>query len=155
MSYINIIQIITDKDNRKELISESDIIEDNFFNERCVYGGEPKEYEEEIKYIAKYLRPVAFVNKRKRTITFKSKRTVTEAILKGMRIAVRRAHDSFRKGKGRSSFYSVENDIGGLCLTRDIFYLNYCRPLMDILQDYTEGYIPRTVWIGSILDGHY
>lgn len=152
---INIIQIITDKDYRKDRISESDLLEDNYYLERTDYGGEPKEYKEEIEYIAKYLRPVAFVNKQKRTITFKSKKTVTETILKGMRTAVRRAHDSFRKGEGYSSFYSVENDIGGLCLTDDIFYLNYCRPLMDILQDYVKGYIPRTVWIGSILNGHY
>ena len=154
MSHFNIIQLMPDKDANR--ISEGTLYEDVYFKSRCDYGGDEKEYAKVIDTIARELRPVAFVNKRKRTITFKSKRSVREYLLRNARQAVGELTKKLRTGEGEiSSDWALRSRLESVGCCEDFFHLDYCRPLSDILLDYYHGWIPKTMYIGTILNGHF
>lgn len=154
MSHFNIIQLMPEKD--ADRINENALYEDHYFHARCDYGGNEKEYAEVIDTIKRELRPVAFVNKRKRTITFKSKNSVREYLIRNARKAVNELAKTLRTGKGEiSSDWALRSRLEGVGCCEDFFHLDYCRPLSDILLDYYHGYIPKTMYIGTILNGHF
>ena len=154
MSHINIIQLMPDKN--EDRIGESVLYEDPYFHTRCDYGGDEKEYDKAVDSIAKQLEPVATVDKKERTITFKPKDTVLEHLIANARKTFDEFERTLRTGSGdvgsNSAFCARFEDAG---CTDDIFFLSYCRPLSDILLDYLYGYIPETVWIGTVMDGHF
>lgn len=156
MSHFKIIQLVPEKEACKKAQIPFSLFEDPYYLERSDYGGEPVKYKEVIDRIAKELRPVAFVNKKKRTLTFKSKRSVREYFLRSVRRTVRELHKTLRTGQGNiGSHYRLRAALEDVCGCEDIFWLFYARPLSDILMDYLNGYIPRTVWFGEILNAHF
>lgn len=158
MSHLRIIELsptpIKEKDSCFDV---NDLIEDPLFLARCDYGGDRVKYKNMIDVFAKEIRPVAFVNKRKRTITFKSVKSVKKRYLHNITRTVRQLSSFLRTGEGEiRSDYSLHSNIDDVCGCDNMFFSdNYLHTLSSIVMEYINGYMPKTVYIGRVLDGHY
>lgn len=155
MSHYKIIEL-SPNPIKKSNFDILDIEDDPLFLERSDYGGEKWDYKEVIDQIAKDLRPVAFVNKRRRTITFKSKKSVTKTYLKNISYTVREFRKHLMTGSGEiRDDYALHSNIDDVCGCIDLFYVHYCQTLSGVISDYLNGCLPRKLHIGRILSGHF
>lgn len=156
MSHFNIIEIRRERPAKDERISYSDIREDNLFLSESDYGGDPltkEKFEQTLQKIKRQLKPVAYVNIRKRTIRFHKPDAVKKTFMKQVNKTVRSFRKMMEEGSYWTAEYSLREGVREL-FSDDLFYNGYCQKLSQVLVDYLAGYTPQILYIGNILDAH-
>ena len=155
MSHLNIVEINTERiplrDCHREICG---LYDDSVFLDTCDWGGEPVDnYDKALKQIQADLCKVATVNIRQRTIRFRSKNAVLRAYRRNIAEAYREHLKAIREG--HISNYALEKRIKRACGIDNLYYNNYCLNGGDLIEDYVNGYLPQTLYIGTVCDGHY
>lgn len=161
-----IIQLSSERITKQEHITFLDLTEDACLKSHSDYAGCEYQYEGVINEIATELRPVAFINKAKRTLTFKQPGTVRKIYLRNLLQVYRTTKRDLTGPTStdqanpsvRPSHRTVQNGIETVGLTDYLYFygpVGGCITLSELLLDYLNGHIPRTIRIGAILNYHY
>ena len=147
--YSHIIQVSSKTVKKKMHITFFDIVDDPYLSTHSDWHGSGCEFKEIADELSRELRPYAFVNKTKRTITFKKPGTVRQRLRKNIL-------DAFRKDKENSLTYGQLMDHLESCGASNVL-LTYgegqqsCHPLREALDDYIRGKLPKVLHIGGII----
>lgn len=155
MSHINIVEISTERiplcNCHREI---NGLYDDSVFLDSCDWGGKPVDnYDKELKQIQADLSEVATVNIRRRTIRFRSKKAVLRAYRRNIAEAYREHLKAIREGHINN--YALEKRIKRPCGIDYLYYNDYCLNGGDLIESYVNGYLPQTLYIGTICDAHY
>ena len=155
MAHINIVEINTERiplrDCHREICG---LFDDSTFLDTCDWGGEAvDDYDKALKQIQADLCEVATVNIRRRTIRFRSKKAVLRAYRRNIAEAYREHLKAVREG--HISNYALEKRIKRACGIYNLYYNEYCLNGGDLIESYIDGFLPQTLYIGTICDGHY
>ena len=155
MSHIHIVEISTERIPLRDCNREiRDLNDDSAFLDSCDFGGEPVDnYDKALKQIQADLREVATVNIRRRTIRFRSKNAVVRAYRRSIARAYREHLLAVRDG--HISNYTLKKRIMRSCGIYNLYYKDFCLNGGDLIENYVDGYLPQTLYIGAICDGHY
>ncbi len=155
MCHIRIVEISTERIPLRDCHDEiNGLCDDSVFNETCDWGGEPvDDYDKALKQIQADLCEVATVNIRRRTIRFRSKKAVLRAYRRNIAEAYREHLKAVKDGY--ISNYTLKKGIKQACNIDYLYYKDYCLNGGDLIEDYVNGYLPQTLYIGTIIDGHY
>lgn len=130
---------------------------DPLIAERSDYGGDEREFKDVAKRIQNDLRPIATVNIRKKTITFKPKEILMKMYMSYLDKVVKK-HKAIAKEKGIIKHYDLKTaveDVFGIDL---VFHgttsYTYCMTSGYLFAEYMNGYIPQVLHIGAILSCH-
>ena len=153
MGHTNVVEVSLAPVPKSKCYKNVNFEDDHTFDKRCDYGGEPVDnYEKELKNVKADLSLVASVNLRKRTIRFHSKQSVRKAYLKSLRNAFRNHKDLLKEGECRN--WKLVKDVEQVCGIDYLYLMGFCRNGGDIVEDYLNGKLPQTLYIGAILDAH-
>ena len=160
-----IIQLTTRKLKKNEHITVFDLTEDLCLKAHSDYAGPEYVIGDVLGSIASELQPVAFVNKNRRTITFKKEKTLEDQILRNQNAVHRYTKRGFRGGAaGYRSHKDVLKGIETVGVTDILFHYGEngandetasCHTLSEMLFDYLSGVLPRTLKIETVLNYHY
>lgn len=164
MSNFLVIQISEEKIEKDEHIDSYSIYNcgltesaDPLIAERSDYGGDERKFKDVAKRIQHDLRPIATVNIRKKTITFKPKEVLMKRYMSYLNKVVKE-HKAIAKEKGLIKHYNLKTaieDVFGIDLVfRGTTSYTYCMTSGYLLAEYMNGYIPRVLHIGAILSCH-
>ena len=154
MSHFRVIEISLSHVPVSRTREELNIYEDHLFLSRSDWGGEPvDDYGYALERIKDELRKVATVNRRKRTIRFRSRNAVKNAYLKSLNTTFRKHKARLKEGVCRH--YELRHAIDDICGIGDLFHTGYCQTGGQLIEDYLNGYLPQTVHIGTIIDAHF
>ena len=155
MSHINIVEISTERIPLRDCYREiNGLYDDSVFLDSCDWGGEPVDnYDKALKQIQADLCEVATVNIRRRTIRFRSKKAVVRAYRRSIARVYREHLLAVRDG--HISNYTLKKGIKRPCGIDYLYYKDFCLNGGDLIEDYINGYLPQTLYIGTICDGHY
>lgn len=169
--YSKIIQLTTRRLKKNEHLTAFDLTEDLCLKAHSDYAGSEYVIGDVIDSIASELQPVAFVNKNRRTITFKKEKTLEDRILRNQIAVHRDTKRGFRGNAvttlgaaGYRSHKAVLKGIETVGVTDILFHYGEngandetasCHTLSEMLFDYLNGYLPRTLKIETVLDYHY
>ena len=155
MSHLHIVEISTERINKKDCHREIwNLYDDSVFTKTCDWGGNPvDDYDRALTDVKVDLKAVATVNLRRRTITFRSREAVLNAYRKSGSRAVRRHGEALKKGFCEN--YKLLKDIEYPCGIRNIYHKDYCLNGGDLIEDYLNGHLPKTLYIGTVCNGHY
>lgn len=154
MSRYLIVELSTKKVPKDDRINGMAIYDDALFLRKSDWGGdEVKDEGIALNKLKRVLKPVASVNIRKRTVTFKKKETVLKKYKKAIKDIFKKRIEELNKGVCSHSGLTL--DIDEILGIEDIFYIDYCITAGDLLSEYINGYLPKKLYIGALLDGHY
>lgn len=152
--HFNVIQISENPVHKDDRIDMWDIAEDPLFLDESDYGGDEKKYSDVIESIKRELEPFCVVNKKKRTITFRPKKTVEREWLQAIDDTLTQFKENIRNKAYSTAEYQLRSHIREPHGVDDLFYNRYCRKFSSVIADYLAGYLPKTLYIGAILDAH-
>jgi len=163
MAHSLIIQLSRKRIPKKEYLSIFDLTEDPVFHSHADWGGAEGNLDDCLDDIAKKLSPVMFTNRRKKALTFKSKGTISAIIRKNLFRVYRSVRGALTKdAPGIRCHSSIVTNIESADITEYLFYyedrdsnLVRCHTLSEMLFDYLNGRIKKTLYIGGILDYHF
>ena len=156
--YSKIIQLKASPMSTREHITVMDLTEDKCLHAHSDWFGTPYEYDDIVYEIARELQPIAFLNKHRRTITFKKETTVSRLILKNLLVVYRNTRKELRGGV--CTHTGIVTDIETAGVSSFLFHYGIgdepaeCHTLSETLIDYMNGRLPRSLRIGAILDYH-
>ena len=164
--YSKIIQLSEQRLSRPEHITVFDLTEDSCLKAHSDYAGSEYQYDDVIDEIATELRPVAFINKARHTLTFKKQTSVERRYLKNLLQVYRDTKRGLFPStsslgpvvSGHHSHQAVNASLETVGVSDILFSYgqgNACHTLSELLFDYLNGNLPRTLRIGAILDYHY
>ncbi len=159
--YSKIIQLTPKRIPKEAYVTVFDLTDDICLKTHSNYAGCEHNYDDVIDEIATELRPIAFVNKARRTITFKKENTISKWILKNILLMYRDTKRSFRLApviptRGYRSHEAIRAAIDTVGVSDYLFYYGTedtkCHTLSEMLFDHINGDLPKTLRIGGILD---
>lgn len=150
-----IIQISQNPVPENEFISDSSLYEDYLYLQLSDYGGDPIEYDRAIDSIESELEPIATVDRKARTITFKKRSVVLKAWKQDVKLTVKRFREKLSEKAYWTAEYGLRHGVMMSFDVEDLFYDGCCKTLSQVISDYLAGYLPRTLHIGAILDFHF
>ena len=159
MSSLYVIQLAEEPFGAKsKRIMDIDLCEDELFKMRADFAREPLREDELprfFEYASRVFAPVVTVDADKRTITFLDPKTVLEAYTNDFALKTTKFLESLRQGK--LDHWKYRRAIDAPFGIGDLIYGaggDFCRTLPDVLEDYTKGYVARTMYFGNILSCH-
>lgn len=153
MSSFWVIQISAEPVNEDNRLGYSLLWEDPIYNEKSDYDNDPVPFREAVESIRNELKSFATVNAKKRTITLLDKETVKAEYLKRIEKAMDRFREDFAKGQFTMAEFHLRNGVREVGI-EDLFHDRYCKTFSAVITEYLAGYLPQTVYIGSILSAH-
>lgn len=164
--YSKIIQLSEQRLSKPEHITIFDLTEDQCLKAHSDYAGSEYQYDDVIDEIATELRPVAFINKTRHTLTFKKQTSVERKYLRNLLQVYRDTKKGLfpsipligTASPGYHSHHAVNAGVETVGVSDYLFSYgpdNACHTLSELLFDYLNGNLPRTLRIGAILDYHY
>ena len=165
MAHSLIIQIIQTKGGKDEPISVFDLIEDQVFRSHSDWGGAEGSFADNARDIAKKLRPVCFINQRRRTLTFKSIGTLKKYYVHSMVSTVKKISASFKDKNGNGEIQTHTKVIDAIETLSDtsryLFYYgkeghpSQCHTLSELILDHINGNLPKKIYIGKVILGYH
>lgn len=147
--YSYIIQVSAKTIKRKVFMNFFDLVDDPYLATHSNWHGLDGESSKVLDTVADELRPYAFVNKKRRTITFKKPSSVRRALRKNLL-------EAYKNAKNGADTYEALIDHIDTCGVTDIL-LRYgegtqrCHPLRKTVHDYLQGELPRVIHFGGIV----
>ena len=155
MSGLLVLQLSTEPCREEDLISFDALSEDELYNMRTDYDNEPRSLEEVKRWVQDEFGPFASVDAEKRTVTFHDRKTVRRAWKRALLGCLRRFLREIRKGKTVMGEYHLRRGVAEPFDFRNLLYYDgYCHNASTLVAEYLEGAMPRTLFIGSVLEGH-
>lgn len=157
MGHNHIIQLLEEPFTEENGIDEESVWEDNRFNMKFDYTCGEKVDEERIKAIRRLkeeIKPFATVNVGKGTITFRKTEVVKKHFLREINRLTKEIKIKIMDNKFDSANYIMRNNMVSFGFD-GLFYKDFCIPTSTIVSDYMSGWLPKTLYIGTIIDAHY
>lgn len=165
MPHSCIIQLTKTKPEKKESLSVFDIIEDQVFRSHSDWGGVEGSFADNARDIANELRPVCFINQKRRTLTFKSIGTLKKYYVHSMVSTVKKVSASFKDKNGNGEIQTHTRVIDAIeTLSGTSKYLFYygkegyppkCHTLSELILDHINGNLPKKIYIGKVILGYH
>lgn len=165
MAHSLIIQIIQTKGGKDEPISVFDLIEDQVFRSHSDWGGAEGSFADNAPDIAKKLRPVCFINQKRRTLTFKSIGTLKKYYVHSMMSTVKKISASLKDKNGNGEIQTHTTIIHAIETLSDtsryLFYYrkegypSQCHTLSELILDHINGNLPKKMYVGKVIVGFH
>lgn len=153
MGHIKIIQISDTPLEKDDYIESYDIADSPEVNLRCDYFGEKLDRKEALPSIKEMMKGFADVNEKTGKVVFKDREEVKRMYAEHIRKVTDKALD--RIDKNNCDFYDISSNLEEFQGIKSLFYKDYAMTASYLVGKYLNGYIPRKVYIGGVLDGHY
>lgn len=150
--HFDIIQLGRERVPAGAFITEECLYEDELINSRTNYYGDPKDFDKEADRLARVFKPFAKLDRKNRTITFIGKATLVKKLKKYVGEETKKFSATI--GKKSMSCWQLQRNIDNAFDTDDLFFLGYGMTAMDLIGDYIDNIIPKTLHIGAVLDAH-
>ena len=148
--YSKIIQIAPKRIDKKTYINLFDLTDDPYLSAHSQWYGTTYKYAQVVNEISRELRPFAFINKKRKTLTFKKPGSVQRQLQRSVLNAYRQ-----KKSSG-GSYADLISSIDSAGISHILFHYGegqaHCHPLTEVLHDYLEGRLPKIVHIGGIVN---
>lgn len=151
MGHFNTLQISETPLKPEEHIHH--IVEDELFNTRSDWGGEPAEDEcLQLEQLKNELKPLGELDIDQRTIALRPK----EELLRDYRTFIEKEYNLHIEElkNGHLSWWGFHRAIEDFMGIDTLFYHGYCMTSSYLIQEYVNGYLPQTLYIGTVIDAH-
>lgn len=155
--FSKIIQLSPSRVHRNKHITIFDLIDDPCLKGHSSSAGAEYLYERVVEEIALELRPVAFLNKKRRILTFKKPSSLKRLYLQNLLQVYRGAKKGFSPASGLTGLHSHSGVMKGVETVGVSDFLfsygtgNACHTLSELLSDYLNGELPRSLYLGAVL----
>lgn len=152
--HFHIIQLSSTPIDTENYLTESDLYDDEICQLKSDWFGDEIEFTEgEAETIASILKGVATIDHKARTMIFLPKEKVLEKFRAFMKRELAGYLDALEKGHVKD--FNIRSAVDQPLDIDELFYIDgYCHTAGSFISDYLNGYVPETLYIGSLLDGH-